>query len=248
MLKSNDKLGEIFYWGKIFGTKADYYIAYGLKMSEFEFPSKTFYWAVDNNFEFTPLPLLTEDIADQIVQLAIDIPFTGEPTTVQGQSAENPDEPKPDEPIEGEPPKLTELQRLAQVVQEIDFDTAAVPKGAYALSEDHTVVPSSGFKGMSFTDATRISSYVHFRPPNSVAGLRALARTEAQFFANFLDLLEGDLPKGCWAIRQDPSVALVTLRSLSWPGYIAYHVPGTTKFGGMYTGYGQKCRDLPFLL
>jgi len=134
------------------------------------------------------------------------------------------------------------------MVQEIDFDTAVVPKGAHALNEAHVVVPSGDFKGLGLSEAMSLSKYVHFRSPSSIAALRALARTDAQFYANFLDPLEGDLPKGCWAVRQDPSATLVTLRSLTWPGYIAYHVPGTTKFGGIYFGYAQKSRDLAFLL
>merc|ERR1711990_640289 len=132
--------------------------------------------------------------------------------------------------------------------QEIDFDTAIVPKGAYALNEAHQVVPSSDFKGLGLTEAKALASYVHFRPPTSVASLRALARTDVQFYKNFLDPVTDDLPKGCWACRQDPSASLVTLRSLMWTGYCSYHIPGSTKFGGLYFGYGQKNRDLPFIL
>merc|ERR1711865_181334 len=158
-----------------------------------------------------------------------------------------------DPPPEGEqappaPPSLTEADRLSQIVQEIDFDTAAVPKGAYALNEAHMVVPSSDFKGLGLTEAKALASFVHFRSPTSVACLRALARTDVQFYSNFLDPLKEDLPKGCWAVRQDPSASLVTLRSLNWPGYVSYHIPGTTKFGGLYFGHGQKNRDLPFIL
>lgn len=252
LLKSKEKYSEIHFWGKIFGLSSDYYIAYGLRDSEFEFPSKAFFCA-GQTFDFQPLNMPAPDAAAKIAELAADKPFTGVPTTLlPGQEPAG--EEAPAEPEEGQepaaagPPKLTEADRLALVVQEIDLDTAAVPKGAHALNEAHVVVPSNDFKGLSSTEATALSKYVHFRPPTSVAALRALARTDSQFYANFLDSLEGDLPKGCWAVRQDPSAMLVTLRSLCWPGYIAYHVPGTTKFGGAYFGYGQKCRDLPFIL
>lgn len=58
-----------------------------------------------------------------------------------------------------------------------------------------------------------------------------------------------DVRSECRSPRcQDLSANLVTLRSLSWPGYIAYHVPRTTNFGGMYFGYAKKNRDLPFML
>jgi len=262
ILRSNEKYDNIYLWGKVFGQKADYYIAYGLRDSEFEFPSKNFFVAMEGKgvegieppiaeYEFQPLNRLTEEVADRIIALGVDKVFTGVPTTL----LEPPVDPDAaaDPPPEGaeQPPAtvpLTELNRLSQVVQEIDFDTAAVPKASYALNEAHMVVPSSDFKGLGLTEAKSLGSYVHFRPPTSVACLRALARTDVQFYSNFLDPLKEDLPKGCWAVRQDPSVSLVTLRSLTWPGYVAYHIPGTVKFGGLYFGYGQKNRDLPFIL
>merc|ERR1719158_2700771 len=260
ILRSQEGYDNIYLWGKIFGQKADYYIAYGLRDSDFEFPSKNFYVAMEGKgvegsdppigeFEFQPLNRLTEEAADRIIALGVDKIFTGVPTTlleppVDPDAAADP----PPEDAPPAPPSLTEADRLSQVVQEIDFDTAVVPKGSYALNEAHMVVPSSDFKGLGLSEAKALQSYVHFRPPTSVACLRALARTDVQFYKNFLDPLQEDLPKGCWAVRQDPSVSLVTLRSLTWPGYVSYHIPGSTKFGGLYFGYGQKNRDLPFIL
>jgi len=256
ILRSTETYDNIFLWGKIFGQTADYYIAYGLRDSEFEFPSKNFYFACEGKgvvgaeppmaeFEFQPLNRLTEESADVIIALGTDMNFTGVPSTLLPT-------PLAPDAVEGEealaPPSLTELDRLSQVVQEIDFDTATVPKGAYALNEAHMVVPSSDFKGLGLTEAKLLASYCHFRAPTSVACLKALARTDVEFYSNFLDPLKEDLPKGCWAVRQDPSQQQVTLRSLNWPGYCAYHIPGSNKFGGLYFGYGQKNRDLPFIL
>merc|ERR1712232_1049319 len=263
MGKMQQKYCQVFFWGKIFGSGVggeaakgpqDYYIAYAVGDPQFEFPTKVFYYATED-FKFQALPLLTEEMADKIIDLGIETPFTGDPAKIIEPTPEGeenaPDENAGDDNAENaqkKPAKLTEADRLAQVVQEIDFDTAVVPKGAYALNEAHAVVPSGDFKGLGITEATCIKKYVHFRPPTSVASLRALARTDMEFFADFLDPLDGDLPKGCWAIRQDHSVALVTLRSLLWPGYVAFHVPTTPKHGGLYFGYAQKNRDLPFIL
>jgi len=268
ILRSKEQYEKIFLWGKVFGLKSDYYIAYGLRDSEFEFPAKNFFVAMEgkgcevpegspegtlpiNEFEFQPLNRITEDIADRIIALGPDKVFTGVPSNpleppVDPDAAAEP----PPEGVELPPPPqvLVEMDRLSQVVQEIDFDTAAVPKGTYALNENHQVVPSTDFKGLGVTEANSLTSYVHFRPPTSVACLRALARTDVQFYSNFLDPLSTDLPKGAWGIRQDPSVSLVTMRSLNWLGYVSYHIPGTTKFGGLYFGHGQKNRDLPFIL
>jgi radial spoke head protein 9 len=252
LLKSKEKYTEIFFWGKIFGQKADYYIAYGLKDSAFEFPSKQFYCAGEN-FEFMALPALTEDKGELIAEQGLEKPFSGDPTAsmIEGAGGEGEAAEEGEEGGQAEvdpAKKLTEADRLAWAVQEIDFDTAVVPKGAHALNEAHVVVKSGDFKGLGMTEATALTKYMHFRTPSSISSLRALARTDATFYAEFLDSLESDLPKGCWAVRQDPSAALVTLRSLNWPGYIAYHVPGTSKYGSLYFGYAQKCKDLPFLL
>jgi len=244
-LKCDEKFTSICFWGKIFGKEADYYIAYGLRPTEFEFPQKKFYFAGEN-FVFAELPLITEAEADEIINLCQDRVIEGKPdaplkaATEQGEGATE----GQDENVK----VLTELDHLAQIVQEIDFDTAVVPKGAYSISEEHQVVPSIDFKGLSNMEAASLKSYLHFRPAISVAKLRALARDDVQFYSNFLDPLEEDLPIGCWAIRAEPSATLVSIRSLNWPGYVAFHVPGTPKFGSCYFGYAQKNKDLPFLL
>lgn len=254
ILKAQDKFSSIFFWGKVFGMPSDYYVAYGLKDPEFEFPSKVFYFAGED-FVFKPLPQLSQELVSKVLALGLDKSFSGDAGKSIEPSAEGDEDAPPpddgDENAEGGPPKpkkLTEADRLAQVVREIDLGSAVVPKGAHILNENHNIVQATDFKGLGATEATALDKYVHFRPPASLAALRALARSDAEFYANFLDPLEADLPKGCWSVRQDPSAGLVTLRSLSWPGYIAYHIPGTTKFGGAYFGYGQKSRDLPFML
>lgn len=231
-LKSNEKYEKIYFWGKIFGQNSDYYIAYGLRDSDFEFPSKKFYFATES-FVFAELPLITEEVADKIIEEHQERLFSGLPDTPLSSEADG---------------SVTELDHLAQVVAEIDFDSAVVPKGAYALNEVHSVVPNVDFSGLSAEAVSKLENYLHFRPPTSVAKLRALARDDVQFYGNFLDSLEEDLPNGCWAVRKDPSTSLTTLRSLSWPGYVAFHIQGTKKFGGLYFGYAQKNRDLPFLL
>ncbi|CAE8713977.1 unnamed protein product [Polarella glacialis] len=246
LLKAREKHQAIFLWGKILGKESDYYIAYGLRDSKMEFPSKCWYYSGED-FEFSALPGLTEEVGEHIASLGLVGAVTGNPSaTIEPSAYEGAEN---EAPVAFQGPKLTELERLALLVQEIDFDTAVVPKGAFALNEAQAVVPSSAFQGLESSKATHLESYVHFRPPASVASLKAYAQSDAHFYANFLDSLGGDLPKGCWAIRQDPSGAgPVSLRSLSWPGYVAFHVPGTSKFGGLYCGHALKNNDLPFII
>lgn len=235
MLKAKDNFSSIFFWGKIYGTTTDYYIAYGLKDAGGEVLTKSFYCA-GADFDFMALQPPTEEVADSVIALDLRKPLSGTPSAGLDLGEEEP------------PMQLTEADRLAQLVQEIDFDTAVVPKGAHALNEAGMVVSSSDFQGLAASEAISLDKYVHFRPPTSVAALKALAQTDTQFYGNFLDSLDGDLPKGCWAVRTDPTAAVVTLRSLIWPGYVAFNVPGTKKFGGLYFGFASKNRDLPFTL
>lgn len=249
-LQSSEKYDKIFFWGKIFGATSNYYVAYGLRESEFEFPAKKFFYSTDN-LEFAELPMIMEEEADKITELldsgALSNTFTGEPGTPLEPSTgegEGEGEAEAAEPVK----KLTEQDRLAQVVIEIDYDTAVVPLGAYVLNEAHQVTPATNFKGLAFGDAQGLASYVHLRPPASLGKLRALASDDTQFYSNFLDPLTEDLPRGCWAIRTDPASTYVALRSLAWPGYVSYAIPGAPRFGSIYFGHALKNRDLPFLI
>lgn len=251
LLKVKEQHDQIYFWGKVFGQTADYFVAYGLRAGTFEFPGKAFYFS-GPDFQFQAMAPPTGQAAERVAELCGDKPLTGVASKVIEPPKEGEEEPPADDDGAADRPpparKLMEADRLAQLVQQIDFETSAVPTGAYSVSDSHAIVPSKDFKGLGFTEASTVGNYVHFRPPVTVACLRALARNDAQFQNGFLDPLESDQPKGCWALRQDPSANFVTLRSLSWPGYVAFHAPGTTRFGGLYFGYAQKCFELPFLL
>lgn len=254
LLKAKEQFQRLCFWGKIFGQTADYYIAFGTRGGDFEFPTKHFYFAT-KDFQFNALKPPSSQEADRIVDLCGDKPLVGVPGTGLEPPKEGDEEPPPAEeaeegaPQQDGPKKLTEMDRLAMLVQDIDFDTSAVPRGAFTIDENHTVVPSRDFKGLSASDALALTSYVHFRAPVSISSLRTLARKDSQDYSgHILDGLDCDAPKGCWAVRKDPVADLVTLRSLTWPGYIAYHAPETMSFGGVYFGYAQKEINLPFLI
>ncbi|CAE7945996.1 rsph9 [Symbiodinium sp. KB8] len=239
LLKATEKNPVIQFWGKILGKERDYFIACEIRDMKPAYPNKRFFYAAED-FKFKAMPDLSEEVGEAVSMLQLTTPLTGDPSALL-------------ESVGGVEPKagptLTELDRLALLVQEIDFDTATVPKGAYSLNEAQVVVPNSAFRGLEPAKATLLENYVHFRPPASVVSLKAQASNDLEFQSNFLDSLADDLPKGCWAVRQEPEKSgLVTLRSLMWPGYSAFHVPGTGKFGSVYFGYASKITDLAFLL
>ena len=59
-LQASIETDELVFWGKIEGIKNDYYIAMGLQFRNmYEFPVKTFYWALSGEFIFKEMPSLT---------------------------------------------------------------------------------------------------------------------------------------------------------------------------------------------
>ncbi len=64
---------------------------------------------------------------------------------------------------------------------------------------------------------------------------------------DFADTVNEDIPNKSWALQYDESYSVVLGKSLLWPGYIFYHVPGTRTFGSYYVGNGIKNQDLCFM-
>ncbi|EEQ97518.1 Protein C6orf206, putative [Perkinsus marinus ATCC 50983] len=255
-LKYDGKFDKVYFWGRISGTKGYYYIAYGLRSSSDAFPKKEFYFSTSTTADFVELPQLVEaeeDIVKSLVDLSL--PFIGVPSMLVAteklpKSVEAGEEEKENAP---EPLKVTDLQRLALVVPRIDAETSVVPAGAHCLSDSYKVKESAAFRGLNFADATSISAFRHFRPSSNAAALRALVADDAVFMtsSNFLDTLEEDFPKGsAWVVRPNVQAqqGATVLRSLVWPGYTAFHVPGSTLYGGVYLGDGLRNSDLPFML
>jgi hypothetical protein len=115
-LQADEKFGKIHFWGKIFGGANDYYIAYGLRDADVDFPSKHFYCATGDNFAFADLPSLSADDAAAVSDFAVDAAFTGD---LDYQLF-----PAGDGEEEGRRQTLTELHRLSHTVSSIDADTA----------------------------------------------------------------------------------------------------------------------------
>lgn len=107
---------ELLFWGRISGMKGDYYIAMGVTYShQYEFPTKTFYFAQSNDFVFRKF----RDMNSQWRELYDDfnsIPFEGnsgkfykqvenetDPGNMTQQMSEHPVEER--DPLEDTPPE-----------------------------------------------------------------------------------------------------------------------------------------------
>ena len=56
------------------------------------------------------------------------------------------------------------------------------------------------------------------------------------------------LVQGTWCIQHQHSSMAVTVKSLSWMGFVFYHMPHTPYYGHVYVGNGLKNSDLIFML
>lgn len=48
-LQADQKYGQIYFWGKIQGASNDYYVAYGLREKDIDFPSKQYCGGADGD-------------------------------------------------------------------------------------------------------------------------------------------------------------------------------------------------------
>ncbi|XP_029657817.1 radial spoke head protein 9 homolog [Octopus sinensis] len=134
-----------------------------------------------------------------------------------------------------------EEDRLRSLIKLVD-DVAIVPRRAYLATPDKTIVKNrsfegknekSFFSGLTVPEAAQLSNYFYFSDPKEF-NVEAVAQ-------------RGDY-ENSWILQFERGSALVTIRSLLWPGYVFYNIPGTCKFGSLYWGLGQKNLDLPFML
>lgn len=68
---------ELLFWGRVSGLRSDYFVATGITYTrQYEFPTKTFYFASSNDFvfkQFRDINTLHKDKYDGLVT-----PFTGD--------------------------------------------------------------------------------------------------------------------------------------------------------------------------
>ena len=84
-LQARIETEELVFWGKIEGIKNDYFLAMGLQFRNmYEFPVKTFFWALSGEFIFREMPDMTEQ-HDALID-ADNSYFQGTPTaTLSGK-------------------------------------------------------------------------------------------------------------------------------------------------------------------
>lgn len=205
---------------------------------------RKWYYASSSDLILKQLPELSENFATKAAALEGQR-FSGDPGKVldKDYTDEEPED-------EDAPPPVwfSEEHRLAWTVKQIEKDTGVVPRGAFVVTPTHHVIPNAGFVGLPAAEAGNLDAYQHFRIPEHPSRVGALSAAGIVASDNFLDNLAEDKPQGCWAVNVDSGTGVVRLSSLKWPGYSAYHLIGTNKYGAVYIGDARVNTDLQFML
>ena len=221
---SDTDFEELLFWGRISGLRADFYIAMGVTYSkQYEFPTKTFYFASSNDFifrQFRDINTLHKDKYDGLLG-----PFQGDSAHIyikeekedlaknaEAAAADNAPAEEQD-PLEDTPPEdpnkgivyrsLIEEDRLLYTVMAIENDCQICPHGAFKLTEDHEVERNVAFRGLSRELCFSLSNYSHFRNCQDETKKQLLLQDDAVYQPDFLDEVSLDLPNGMWSCQKD---------------------------------------------
>jgi len=274
-LKLNEQYDQIEFWGKIYGIQRDYLVAAAVvttnkivKKFYFSVDGGVSYaklpavdeWIVNKSVtvrgqlmgdpaqRYGTTGILTEDeeadLQEQEEQAKQDFEDAQEQAAEDDEEEEEKERPQyvPDASLR----RLTEIERLACMVESIDRDTCLVPLSSHYLTPTGDIVQDHKFKGLSASDAKSLANYQLYRDPTDIHTLARVRRMGAANIHDFLDSLNGK--SGEWVVHTDDSGLLVSLRSLVWLGYEYKIQAHSSKYDGAYFGLGEKNVDLPFMV
>ena len=251
-LKSDIKCDEMQFWGIIYGSEKDYYIAKALYYKGYPyFPKKKYYFCSSSNFIFSELPSVYPHHIPDFHKF--NTYFIGNPDIIlekyDSEKINNLDDEMAGDYFKPKTKKknMTETDRLSYVVRAIDRDTSVAPVGGFKMMPINELRRNDLFEGLNSEDLDKKEKYVHFRPVENQEKKDKIDMGKAVLDFEFLDSIVDDPIKDSWSIHVDSTRTISSLRSLVWPGYFAYCKANSNEFGGVYFGYGIKNIDIPFM-
>jgi len=241
ILKKNYKFTSVFFWGKLQGLNGDYLIAKGIEES---YSTKKFFYCSDG-VSWSQLPVVTEEMQFNVYKVSTHgLLLSGDISTaleIKPDPLPEGEEPPEEEP---EPKKVTEIERLAVIVDKIDSECAMCPAGALLKKADHTIVDSPTYGGLTYGKALSPASYVFMNQLKEPSVLTDALTASSDFLKSCSDIV----PSGALTCKFDEATNTVTWRSLLYPGFMAYAAVGSTAFGYCYFGDGLPNTDIAFML
>ncbi|XP_059838731.1 radial spoke head protein 9 homolog isoform X2 [Hypanus sabinus] len=239
LVRRNYKFHQVYFWGKVLGLSADYFIIQGVDRDELK-SRKTLYSF--NCMDWKLLPPATDEMI--VRSMLIKGRFMGDPSHEYEKTVvKKVNEEQTDQDIE-----VKEEERLTSTIELINREAAIIPRGAFIMTPRDEVHMNRSFEGLSATEAGKLRSYLHFTKPSELKKKSLLLQANLEESIDFLNSLEDDELKVFWTLQYERGNKLVILQNLLWPGFTFFHVPETTQFGYLYMGLGEKNMDFPFMI
>uniref|UniRef100_A0A0A9YFS0 Radial spoke head protein 9 homolog n=1 Tax=Lygus hesperus TaxID=30085 RepID=A0A0A9YFS0_LYGHE len=256
VLLNDNHFGKVYFWGKIFGLDADYYIAFGYHKDLLRHP---IYYYSKNAVDWVMLPKPTK--TDYFLCQIITTRFMGDPSLQTNVVDDKPTEenPIPKEPLKVEERNLywrkhptyilKEEDRIAATVKLINKQGIVVPRGALYKQPNGDIVHNESWYGMNFEDSRLLTSYFHFRKPENRWDENVTKKPNYNYAYDFMDPIDGDIPLHfAWSCQVVNTNRTAILRSLTWPGAVSYNVLESPVWGFLYFGPAKKNIDIPFMI
>eukprot|EP00967_Tisochrysis_lutea_P024814 scaffold28513_cov32-Tisochrysis_lutea.AAC.1 len=130
---------------------------------------------------------------------------------------------------------VLEENLLTCIVESIEEEAAIAPAGALMLSTTGSATPNPAYTGPA-------TAWVRLYKPKAADPLKPAAATRV----DFLESIDTILPKGALVNVVDAATGATTVRSLIYPGFVAYSTGN--RWGYCYNGNGGKNSDVAFML
>ncbi|XP_078068347.1 radial spoke head protein 9 homolog [Mustelus asterias] len=237
--KKNYKFSQLYFWGKVIGLNADYFIVQGVEKDELS-DRKSLYSL--NCMDWKLLPPAT----DQMIENSLHVKgrFMGDPShEYETITIKKTEEEESDLEL-----KVKEEERLTATIEQINREAAIIPRGAFVRTPLEQIHKNRSFEGLSVTEAGKLQSYLHFTTPVKRKTKSMLSQANLEESIDFLNSLEDDELKVFWSLQYERGSKLVILRNLLWLGFTFFHVPETPQHGYIYMGLGERNIDFPFMI
>jgi len=244
-LRLNERFQSVQFWGKIEGLRHDYIILQARSLDRFEIISKWFF-SEDEGLTFAELPLVEAWMKEKSSRIFTHFIGSSAHIYKEEKAADGEEEQEQENAEEagGEEEILTELQRLAVIVEQISNDCIIAPAKALRLTSNKHFIKEPAYQGMGFEETRDVASYVHLRQPNIKKIYNADTFTE---ITRILDPISEDPAPVVWSMKTKGD-GFVCLRNLKWPGFEFQTSAYSSQFVQGYFGNGVARSELSWMI
>ncbi|XP_034950657.1 radial spoke head protein 9 homolog [Chelonus insularis] len=249
LLTHENHFDKTYYWGKINGVKNDYYIAYGYSKDCLK--NRVYFYSMNCNDWWL---LLKVNESEELITPLVSAPFQGDPTFISTVHVDELLSYNNDEKIikvyqtGGLLYNLKEENRLAATVKLVTDEAMIIPRGSWIKRPNGDITENEAFEGLDLNKALQTKYYLHTRLSQKSKTYNVMSSSFHEYAFDFLDNLEGDVPKGCWIIQPHLRHNMVIIRSMYWPGMTFYQQINSLNHGCLYVGNGIKNFSVPFMI